>query len=148
GERLAVIGPNGAGKTSLLRAMAGDLPPARGQVLLQGRAIDELSLQEKARRVAVLPQLSGLNFPFSVAEVVMLGRSPHASGAQRDGEIVREAMLSLGLLHLQERLYTKLSGGEKQRVQLARVIAQLWPEDGAREKGSVLLLDEPSSALD
>src|SRR5690606_12433202 len=100
-ERLAVVGPNGAGKTSLLRAMAGDLAPSRGQVLLQGRAIDELSLQERARRVAVLPQLSGLNFPFSVAEVVMLGRSPHASGAKRDGEIVREAMLSLGVLHLQ-----------------------------------------------
>ncbi|MEX1034201.1 MAG: heme ABC transporter ATP-binding protein [Cellvibrionaceae bacterium] len=146
GELLAVIGPNGAGKTSLLKGIAGELVSSVGSVTIGGTDIGGLSLQDRARTMAVLPQLSLLNFPYTVEEVIVLGRSPHATGAQRDEAIVAETMARMDILHLGGRLYTQLSGGEKQRVQLARVMAQVWQGDTTNP--GLLLLDEPTGALD
>lgn len=145
GEMLAIIGPNGAGKTSLLRALSGELAIANGSVLFLNRSLKTLSLRERAKSIAVLPQLSALNFPFTVEEVVALGRSPHATGRDRDGAIIAQALAEVDAVQLRDRLYTHLSGGEKQRVQLARVLAQVWPVDS---QPRLLLLDEPLSALD
>jgi iron complex transport system ATP-binding protein len=144
GEVLGVLGPNGAGKSTLLGALCGELPTSEGRVSLDERPLTDWPGQERARRLAVLPQSSSLNFAFSVNEVVGMGRLPHASGRVRDAEIVAEALSAADALHLAGRSYLALSGGERQRVHLARVLAQLWP--GA--EGQTLLLDEPTSMLD
>ena len=144
GEVLGVLGPNGAGKSTLLGAMNGELPLAGGSVSLDGRPLESWPGTERARRLAVLPQSSSLNFAFPVEAVVGFGRLPHDNGRRRDEEIVREAMAAADATHLAGRSYLALSGGERQRVHLARVLAQLWP--GGQQQ--VLLLDEPTSALD
>lgn len=144
GEVLGVLGPNGAGKSTLLGALNGELPLAGGSVSLDGRALEQWQGTARARRLAVLPQSSSLNFAFSVESVVGFGRLPHDSGRQRDLQIIAEAMAAADASHLAGRSYLSLSGGERQRVHLARVLAQLWP--GGAEQ--VLLLDEPTSALD
>lgn len=144
GQVLGVLGPNGAGKSSLLGVLCGELAASQGQVRLQGRPLADWPGQARARRLAVLPQVSSLGFAFGVEEVVGLGRLPHASGRQRDREIVEAALHAADAWHLVARNYLALSGGERQRVHLARVLAQLWPG----EQGSTLLLDEPTSMLD
>jgi iron complex transport system ATP-binding protein len=144
GQVLGVLGPNGAGKSTLLAALCDELPASVGAVSLDERALADWPGQERARRLAVLPQSSSLNFAFSVNEVVGMGRLPHASGRVRDAEIVAQALEAADALHLAGRSYLALSGGERQRVHLARVLAQLWP--GA--EGQTLLLDEPTSMLD
>ena len=144
GEVLGVLGPNGAGKSTLLGALCGELEPSIGCVTLDERALGAWPGQERARRLAVLPQSSTLSFAFPVAEVVAMGRLPHDTGRVRDAEIVDAALRAADAEHLRGRSYLALSGGERQRVHLARVLAQLWP-GGA---GQVLLLDEPTSALD
>ena len=144
GQILGLAGPNGAGKSSLLRLIAGDIPLAGGQLLLGGRRHGEWQRRCLARQLAYLPQLSLLNFPYTVEEVVALGRIPHDTGASVDREIVSRVMAATDTSHLQDRLYTRLSGGERQRVQLARVFSQIW--DGG--PGGLLLLDEPTTALD
>jgi iron complex transport system ATP-binding protein len=144
GEVLGVLGPNGAGKSTLLGALNGELPLAGGSVRLDGRALDTWQGTERARRLAVLPQSSTLNFAFTVESVVGFGRLPHDSGRQRDVEIIAAALAAADASHLSGRSYLALSGGERQRVHLARVLAQLWP-GGAQQ---ILLLDEPTSALD
>lgn len=127
GEVLGVLGPNGAGKSTLLAAMTGELPASAGQVTLDQRALDAWSGPERARRLAVLPQSSSLNFAFRVEEVVAMGRLPHDSGRVRDAQIVQQALQAADAAHLAGRSYLALSGGERQRVHLARVLAQLWP---------------------
>lgn len=144
GEVLGVLGPNGAGKSTLLAAMTGELPASAGQVTLDQRALDDWSGPERARRLAVLPQSSSLNFAFRVEEVVAMGRLPHDSGRIRDAQIIKEALHAADATHLTGRSYLALSGGERQRVHLARVLAQLWPGGD----GQILLLDEPTSMLD
>lgn len=144
GEVLGVLGPNGAGKSTLLGALCGELEPHGGTVTLDGRALGAWSGQERARRLAVLPQSSTLSFAFPVADVVAMGRLPHDTGRVRDAEIVDAALRAADAEHLRGRSYLALSGGERQRVHLARVLAQLWPGG----EGQVLLLDEPTSALD
>ncbi|MCG4454320.1 heme ABC transporter ATP-binding protein [Pseudomonas sp. MMS21-TM103] len=144
GEVLGVLGPNGAGKSTLLGALCGELPPSRGQVWLDQRRLGDWQGAERARRLAVLPQASTLNFAFRVEEVVAMGRLPHASGHLRDAQIVDEALQAADAAHLAGRSYLALSGGERQRVHLARVLAQLWPGG----EGQTLLLDEPTSMLD
>jgi len=143
GEILAIIGPNGAGKSTLLNAIAGDWEFS-GEIFFNNKPINNKSL---AKQLAVLPQFSLLNFPFRVSEVVGLGRIPHNTGHKLDAEIVQGALELMDIGFLKNRLYTELSGGEKQRVQLARVLAQIWRE--ADSQGPrLLLLDEPSTALD
>lgn len=144
GQVLGVLGPNGAGKSTLLGALCGELTAQRGRVLLHDRLLAAWPGQERAQRLAVLPQASSLGFAFRVEEVVGMGRLPHRTGQARDREIVEAALQAADALHLAERSYLALSGGERQRVHLARVLAQLWPG----EDGRTLLLDEPTSALD
>jgi iron complex transport system ATP-binding protein len=144
GEVVAVLGPNGAGKSTLLSVAAGDMVPGKGSVMLDGTPLRGFPANVLARRRAVLPQRDGLGFPFTVAEVVAMGRMPHARDAA-DAEIVAWAMGETGVRGFADRLFTALSGGERQRVQLARVLAQLH---GTTQQARWLLLDEPSSALD
>lgn len=151
GELAMVVGPNGAGKTTLLRCLDGELPPSNGRVELAGRALGDWPRFELARARAVLPQQSTLDFPFSVRDVVLLGRIPHGSGGDaEDRAIARRALALCDCAGLEERAYPSLSGGEKQRVQTARVLAQLFDarlSDG-HDAARFLLLDEPASALD
>ena len=146
GEAVVVIGPNGAGKSSLLRLLAGDFPASTGTLEFVGRPLAAWPRRELAQHLAFLPQLSLLNFPYTVEEVVLLGRTPHATGARADREIAQQALAATDTLGLRNRLYTQLSGGERQRVQLARVFAQIW--DRGDMSGKLLLLDEPTAALD
>ncbi len=146
GEILSILGPNGAGKSSLLNLLCGAILPDQGLYQFLGRPFADWGTDERARSQAVLPQQSALNFPFTVAEVVRLGRTPHSSGAREDEVIARQCMQATDTLALRRQLYTQLSGGEKQRVQLARVLAQIWRAEDAPAR--LLLLDEPTSALD
>ena len=146
GEVLGIVGPNGAGKTSLLKLLAADFPVDGGVIRVTGIDNRTMSAQERARKLAYLPQFSLLNFPYTVDEVVLLGRTPHDSGREEDLRIVDLAIERADVQDLRGRLYTQLSGGEKQRVQLARVLAQIWDENSMADR--VLLLDEPTTALD
>jgi iron complex transport system ATP-binding protein len=143
GELLGLIGPNGAGKTTLLRALDATLPLAAGSVRLDGAELARLAPLERARRIAVVPQ--GLNLPtgFTVGEVVLMGRNPHlppfGRETPRDHQAAREAMRRVGVLELAERGATEISGGEQQRVLVARALAQ---------EPRVLLLDEATAHLD
>ncbi|MDQ2076732.1 heme ABC transporter ATP-binding protein [Marinimicrobium sp. ABcell2] len=145
GEVLSVIGPNGAGKTTLLRAITGDAP-STGELRLNDRPLSDWSPKERALSLAVLTQSNPLAFAFTVEEVVSLGRGPHSTGTVIDREVCQEAMAALDVSHLANRLYPSLSGGEKQRTQLARVMAQIWRPDGNADR--LLLLDEPVTSLD
>jgi iron complex transport system ATP-binding protein len=147
GEILAVLGPNGAGKSTLRKVLCGDLIPTSGEVLMNGKPLSEWTLPERAKVRAVLPQDSSLNFPFSVLEVVLMGRAPHVKGAEnkQDYEIARHALRAVEEADLEERIYPTLSGGERQRVQLARVLAQIWEKSN---EPRYLLLDEPTANLD
>ncbi len=144
GEVVAVVGPNGAGKTTSLRLLAGEAAPTTGRALLDGRPLATHAADALARRRAVLPQASALAFGFSALDVVLLGRTPHRATRREDRQSAARAMDRAGVLGLAARRYPTLSGGEKQRVHLARALAQLDGTDGER----YLLLDEPTSALD
>lgn len=143
-EITAIVGPNGSGKTTLLRALCGDVAFA-GRVTIDGTDTTRLKGWQLALRRGVLPQASQLAFPFTVIEVVRLGLMSGAS-ARRD-DLPERALATVGLSGRGGRLYQEMSGGEQQRVQLARVLAQLWEPvlDGAARW---LLLDEPVASLD
>jgi iron complex transport system ATP-binding protein len=147
GEVLGIIGPNGAGKTTLLKSIGCDVELTSGLISIAGQPIKQIDARQRACQVAILPQLSSLNFPYTVEEVVELSRIPHSTGRRCDREIVREVLHAMDILYLRERLYTHLSGGEKQRVHLARAMAQIWRIMDA-STARLLLLDEPTSALD
>ncbi len=143
GEILGVIGPNGAGKTTLIRALSGVLPPAAGTVRVAGEDIMALKPVERARRVAVVPQARNLPPAFTGWELVALGRTPHLNWlgqiSQNDEQQVRQALERAQALDLADRRLGELSGGEQQRLLLARAMAQDAP---------LLLLDEPTAHLD
>ncbi len=143
GSMLAVIGPNGAGKTTLIRALTGILPAQGGQILIDGRDLNHLTAAERARRIAVVPQARQLPPAFTAWETVLLGRTPHLNWlgqtSPRDEEIARQAMERTRTLELAERPVGELSGGEQQRLLLARALAQA---------ASILLMDEPTAHLD
>lgn len=146
GQILSVIGPNGAGKSTLISAILGDCSLHKGHIDFDGKPLRFIGLQERARHIACLTQESSLNFAFTVEEVVALGRVPHSSGVKTDKMIVKDAMALMDITYLRGRSYTALSGGEKQRTQLARVMAQIWRAEDA--KARLLILDEPTSSLD
>ncbi|MBL29155.1 MAG: heme ABC transporter ATP-binding protein [Rhodospirillaceae bacterium] len=153
GEMVAIIGPNGAGKSTMLHALSGAVVPDSGRVTLDNAPLASWPRRDLARKRAVLPQASTLNFPFRTFEVVLLGRSPHVGRVEHsdDYAITEQAMREADILHLADRLYTTLSGGERQRVQFARALAQI---SGLRRGGNeddgraYLLLDEPTNNLD
>jgi iron complex transport system ATP-binding protein len=146
GSVTAIMGPNGAGKTSLLKAITNEVDINTGSVVFNGKPLEHWSARQRAAMMAVLAQGSQLNFPFTVEEVVTLGRTPHSTGVQRDKEIVAQALALVDCEYLRNRIFTRLSGGEKQRVQFARVLAQIWEpsEDGPQ----LLVLDEPTASFD
>lgn len=141
GEVLALVGPNGAGKSTLLAALAGDLPLASGRILLSGQPLNHWRAEELALRRAMLLQQVQLSFPFSVLDVVRMGRAPwsNTTASARDDELVAYAMSATDVANFAGRKFSELSGGEKARVALARVLAQ---------DTGVLMLDEPTAALD
>lgn len=145
GELLAVVGANGAGKSTLLRLLSGDLLPTSGCVQFQGRPLADHSPAALAKGRAILTQHHLLALDFPVAELVMMGRYPHFLGqpTPTDHWIVEAALNTVGLSALAGRSYPTLSGGEQQRAQLARVLAQVW-----EAPNGFLLLDEPLTGLD
>lgn len=148
GEVTAIVGPNGSGKSTLMKAMAGEWPYG-GSILVHGRELSSLKPWEAASLRAVLPQAATLSFPFTVREVVALGVGAGRSGLQGRGvDLLPEAALErVDLGGFAGRFYQELSGGEQQRVQLARVLCQVWvPVLDGRPR--FLFLDEPVSSLD
>lgn len=140
GRVSVLIGPNGAGKSTLLKVLAGEMRPRRGRVTIAGDDVSRLTPARLARCRAVLPQSVQVAFPFTVAEVVAIG----AADGNGAGERVRRALARVELAAFAGRAYDGLSGGEKQRVQLARALAQLEGGEGP----GYLLLDEPTASLD
>ncbi|MGX1760645.1 ABC transporter ATP-binding protein [Streptomyces lydicus] len=143
GRMVGLVGPNGSGKSTLLRCVYRALRPAAGTVRLDGADLHAMDAREGARLLAALPQESGTEFDFTVAEVVAMGRLPHQRGAGRasaeDTARCAEALARVGADHLARRGFLGLSGGEKQRVLIARALAQ---------DPQVLVLDEPTNHLD
>lgn len=143
GDFVGIIGPNGSGKSTLLRAMSRVLKPEGGVVLLDGRDIWSFRSREMARRVAVVPQETMISFSFTAEEIILMGRTPYLGRFDvegvKDREIARRAMELTDVTHLAGRFITEVSSGERQRVIIARALAQ-EPE--------ILLLDEPISHLD
>lgn len=143
GEIVALVGPNGAGKSTLIRAVSGVVPMQSGEVLVNGENLHALSTMGRARYLAVVPQARSLPPAFTVYEAVMLGRTPHLGWLGRAGDgdrqRVQHALEQTQLLPLADRYVGELSGGEQQRVLLARALAQDTP---------VMLLDEPTTHLD
>lgn len=141
GELRALLGPNGAGKSSLLAVLTGDLDAEAGDVVVDGRALGAWTPTELALRRSVMLQHVSLSFPFTAVDVVRMGRSPWRGTPfeNEDDVAVAEAMAATDVEHLADRHFTSLSGGEKARVALARVLAQ---------RTALLLLDEPTAALD
>ncbi|MDR2493120.1 MAG: ABC transporter ATP-binding protein [Coriobacteriales bacterium] len=143
GEFVCVIGANGCGKTTALKAMLGLLRLFGGSVRVAGRETASMAERELARHFAYIPQVHAPPFPFSVADVVLLGRTPYinrlATVSQRDREVAWEALCLLNIEQLAERTYTRLSGGQQQLVLIARALAQ---------QPDVLVMDEPTASLD
>jgi iron complex transport system ATP-binding protein len=143
GEIVCLLGPNGGGKTTLFRTLLGLLPSQGGQVLLDGAELGTLSRREVAKRIGYVPQAHTGYFPFTVRDVVLMGRTAHlpafAGPSRRDRAIADEALERLGLAHLAEAIYTRISGGERQLTLIARALAQATP---------LLVMDEPTASLD
>ena len=145
GELLAIIGANGAGKSTLMKLLSGDRKAHSGEILFNDTNINNISSGGLATKRAVLSQHNTISISFSTEEIIMMGRYPHFEVRPKpeDIEIVKTVMAETGVQHLAGRDYSTLSGGEQQRVQLARVIAQIYDVPGA-----YLFLDEPTNGLD
>ena len=143
GTVLGLLGPNGSGKTTLLRLLAGLLTPTAGQVSIDDRPVASLERRALARRLAMVPQDTHTAFDYSVLDMVLMGRYPHLGPFALEGiddvRIAREALAATGTSGFESRLFSTLSGGEKQRVVIAAALAQ---------SSDILLLDEPTTALD
>lgn len=139
-----LLGPNGSGKSTLINNLCRVFQPQGGELLLKGRNLEAFSRRELATQIAVVPQDTHISFPFLVREVISMGRNPHISGLfakgyLEDDPVVSRIMAETGIEHLQDRLITQISGGERQLVLLARALVQ---------EPKLLLLDEPTSNLD
>ena len=143
GEIVCLLGPNGGGKTTLFRTLLGVLPPIAGEVRAADRPLARLSRRERARLLGWVPQAHAGLFAFTVEEVVLMGRTARrgrfAAPSRRDHDVVREALERLGIGRLAGRVYTQISGGERQLTLVARALAQ---------EAGVLILDEPTASLD
>jgi iron complex transport system ATP-binding protein len=141
GEVLSIVGPNGSGKSTLLKCINRILKPKQNTILIDGQDTSKLNLKQLSRLMGYVPQSSTNSFPFTVFDVVMMGRKPyiHWSIGERDNEIVAQMLDFFGIGHLAMRHFNELSGGEQQKVIIARALAQ---------QPKLMLLDEPTSSLD
>jgi iron complex transport system ATP-binding protein len=143
GEVLALLGPNGGGKTTLLKTLLGILPPRAGEVAIGGRSLARISIRERARLIAYVPQVHVPTFAFTVESVVLMGRTAHGNLFSRpstlDRMVTGRMLDRFGIAHLAPRPYTMISGGERQLVLLARALAQ---------EPQFVVLDEPTASLD
>ncbi len=148
GEIVVIAGANGAGKSTLLKIASGSLQQHNGAVHIQNRELTGWKHSELAQFTAVLQQQTVLTLPFTVSEVVMMGRYPHFKKHPHnsDHDIVEQALKKAGIAHYANRNYLSLSGGEQQRVHLARVFAQIWQASSFGTR--YLFMDEPSNNLD
>ncbi|WP_020410162.1 heme ABC transporter ATP-binding protein [Hahella ganghwensis] len=152
GEVVMLLGPNGAGKTTLLRSMTGQTEPDEGEVLLDKQPIQLIPLSQLSLRRAVVSQSVHLSFPFTALEVVLMGvqvqnRTEKTSVSLQDQRsLATRALVDMQVEHLADRMFPELSGGEQQRVHIARALVQLWT--GNQDHSQFLFLDEPTSALD
>lgn len=145
GEVVALLGANGAGKSSLLRMISGEWKPTKGSVQLYSRYMHQYKPEDLARLKATLSQHNAINMDFLCKEIVMMGRYPYHRNnpTAKDEQVVLETMEICGVTELAERSYMQLSGGEQQRVQLARILSQLWDQPHG-----LIILDEPVAGLD
>ncbi|MBN2526539.1 MAG: ABC transporter ATP-binding protein [Deltaproteobacteria bacterium] len=143
GEVVCLFGPNGAGKTTFFRTLLGFIKPLDGKVFIDGTDVAQMKPSKLATRIAYVPQFANVPFPFSVEEVVLMGRGVHVNSmlgpSPLDCEKAQECMASLGISHLAKKVYSRLSGGERQMVLIARALTQ---------DARYLVLDEPTSNLD
>lgn len=143
GEVLALLGPNGGGKTTLLKTLLGLLKPLAGEAQIDGRSLDALTVRERARRLAYVPQSHVATFAFTVETVVLMGRAAHgnlfSAPSAADRAVAARALEKFGIAPLAQRPYTMISGGERQLVLLARALAQ---------EPKFIVLDEPTASLD
>ena len=143
GEVFCLIGPNGSGKTTLLDCIMGIFSLKKGEILLQGKNIKHLAAKEIARVIAYVPQVHKKTFPYTVEEIVLMGRASHISTFstpdKKDVSIAHEAIETVGIKHLINKPYTELSGGEGQLVMIARALAQ---------QSKIMIMDEPTTYLD
>ena len=145
GEFWAILGANGAGKSTLMKLLSREYTPSNGSIAFHGQALSKYKLKDLAKKRAVLAQQNNITLSFSAEEIVLMGRYPYYSAdpSDHDLDIVDLCLRKAGVAHLKDRLYPTLSGGEQQRVQVARTLAQIWNVD----KG-LLLLDEPTTGMD
>ena len=171
GGIVGILGPNGSGKTTLLRILAGTRQPQKGAVTLDDAPLSAVGRIDLARRMAVVPQETQLAFDYTVAEIAMMGRYPHLGAFEIEGPsdvaVIDDTLASTGTLHLKDRLFATLSGGEKQRVVIAAALAQIFRDPRkfrlkaettapdpcsfrlqAEAADGYLLLDEPTASLD
>lgn len=143
-----IMGANGAGKSTLLKLLSGELKPSSGEVVLDGKGLSDYSKMRLATKRAVLSQHYHLAFPITVEEIVLMGRYPYfvTRPSASDRSICNQTVALMNVEHLLDRDYTTLSGGEAQKVQMSRVLAQIWNEENAEQR--LLFLDEPVSHLD
>lgn len=148
GKFHVVMGANGAGKSTMLKILSGELKPSSGEVYLDGTDLREYSKNSLAMRRAVLSQHYHLAFPITAEEIVLMGRYPYFATrpSAKDNAVCSEAVKLMDVGHLLQRDYTTLSGGEAQKVQMSRVLSQIWSEE--EMEGRLLFLDEPVSHLD
>lgn len=147
GTLTAVMGANGAGKSTLLKILSGDIKPSAGMVMWNGLKLSDYPVTELSRKRSVLRQQYNILLPFTAREIIEMGRYPHFNGklTPHCKNVVEEVAAYVGVTGMMERNYLTLSGGEQQRVQLARVLVQVWD---APKGEKLIMLDEPVSALD
>lgn len=143
GDVLCLLGPNGTGKTTLIRCLLGMHQVKLGDVLIDGVNTKQLNAKQLSRKIAYVPQTTTVVFPYSVFDMVIMGRNPHigylSAPSKKDEEIARETLEKMGISHLQDRVFSELSGGERQMVMVARALVQ---------QAEIMIMDEPTASLD
>lgn len=143
GDIFCILGANGTGKTTLIKCLTGLMKPNHGEIFINGKDMNSFSHSDLAKKIGYIPQIHNSTFPFTVLDVVLMGRSPHLdlfeSPSKKDYKIAKKSLKSLNISHMKDKPYTEISGGEQQLVFIARVLTQ---------EPSILILDEPTSHLD